>query len=84
MNAVGMLMSGFVAGPEAEPCCRLAVALNGTISGTTQTHEETGPRRDFSVLLPVEAFRDGANHVEVFRIVEDDGEVGLVPIPAAR
>ncbi len=66
-----VFVTGSVAGGgENEPCCRLAVALNGTVYGTTRTHVDTGLRRKFTVLLPYQGFREGANRLDLYRLLD--------------
>ncbi len=81
-DGIPAFVSGYVAGGAeterppggglAQPCCRLAVALNGTIWGTTRTHTDTGRRRQFSVLLPYQGLRQGPNRVEVYQLLDSD------------
>ena len=60
----------------------LAVVVNGTIAGTTQVLEET--QVDFSVIPPDFLWRDGANDVRVFLVVDrPDGGVELRPFTAS-
>ncbi|HUF85096.1 MAG TPA: sulfatase-like hydrolase/transferase [Acidimicrobiia bacterium] len=72
---------GTIDSVDAAPGEVLAVAVNGTIGATTRVLEET--RVDFSVIPPDFLWRDGANDVEVFLVVEQtDGSVELRPLPA--
>ncbi len=64
------IVGSVAGGAETEPCCRLAVALNGTIYAVTRTHTDTGRRRQFSVLLPYQGLREGPNRVEVYRLLD--------------
>ncbi len=56
---------------------RLAVAVNGRVEALTQTSRVWGDNREFSALVPPQAFRAGTNRVDVFRL-EEDGSLGLL------
>ena len=61
----------------------LAVAVNGTIGATTRVLRET-PGVGFSVITPDFLWRDGANDVEVFLVVDrSDGSIELRPLAPA-
>lgn len=72
------LLSGSVTWDTGRPPV-LAVAVNGTVVAITQTDPDA-PAGDypFRALLPPDAFREGANQVDVF-IVEQDRRLLLVP-----
>ncbi len=74
-DGVPVLVTGSVAGPDAEPCCQLAIAIDGKVVATTWTHAETGGRRPFSVMIPADALRQGAHQVGVYRITGDDSRL---------
>ena len=78
------LLSGQLAGGVAsgDPV-HLAVAMNGVVRAVTRTElDPPGKAGRFHALLPEEAFRSGANEVEVLRILRD--ESGQVVLAALR
>jgi hypothetical protein len=74
---------GDVAGIDPASGDVLAVAVNGTIAATTRVLRET-PGTSFSVIPPDFLWRDGANDVAVFLVVDrPDGSVELRPLTAS-
>ncbi len=75
----GRLSGGDPAGHD------LAFALNGRIVSMGRSFADIGPHGlNFSSMLPPEAFRRGANKLDVYELVASGGTVGLVPLgPAA-
>ncbi len=71
-DGLPVLVTGSVSGPEEELCCRLAVAVDGTVAATTRTHAQTGEKRPFSVMIPAWTLRRGANRVALYRITDRD------------
>lgn len=51
--------------PDSKPL-DMAIAVNGTIQGTTRTYIWHDAEDRFSVLLPEDAFRDGSNDVQIY------------------
>jgi hypothetical protein len=63
---------------------QLAFALNGRIVSTGSSFASIGRNRlNFSSLLPPDAFRSGANRLDVYEIGNSDGRLGLVPLGGA-
>jgi Sulfatase len=60
----------------------LAVTLNGVVQVTTRTTEWGGSPHYFAAMIPEEAFREGRNEVDVFRIEESGGRPRLARIRA--
>ncbi len=81
-DGIPVLVTGSVAGSGTDPCCQLAVAVNGTVLATTRTHAQTGNRRRFSVVIPADALRPGANQVDLYRIIDRGGV--LTPLQATK
>jgi hypothetical protein len=54
----------------------LAVAVNGTIRGTSQTYQQATDER-FSTVTPESAYRDGHNEIAVYEIGQSGNEVFL-------
>lgn len=59
----------------------IAVAVNGTVHGTTRTYLDGEFATWFSVVLPPNAFADGANKLDFFEIRRDAGQTTLAPLP---
>ena len=71
----GRLSGGDPAGHD------LAFALNGRIVSMGRSFADIGPHGlNFSSMLPPEAFRRGANKLDVYELVASGGTVGLVPL----
>ena len=74
----------FIAGrlSGADPADRdLAFAVDGRIVSTGRSFANLGPHRlNFSSMLPPEAFRRGANRLDVYEVVRSGGRLGLVPL----
>ncbi len=83
-DGIPVFVTGAIGAPETEPCCRLAVALNGTVYGTTRTYVNTGRRRRFSILLPSQGFRAGPNRIDVYQLLEGDGAVRPIRLRPAQ
>lgn len=59
---------------------RIGVAVNGVLWALTEPQAATGDTARFSVMVPEEAFRAGANEVRVFVARSgNDGDLALVP-----
>jgi len=50
----------------------LVVAVNGVIGAVATPYARAAERADFAVVLPEDAFRAGANEVELFALLEGD------------
>ena len=60
---------------------QLAFALDGRIVSTGRSFASIGTKRlNFSSLLPPDAFRSGANRLDVYAIDSSGGRLGLVPL----
>ncbi len=81
-DGIPVLATGSVTGSGPEPCCRLAVTVDGTVVATTRTYAETEGRRPFAVMVPPQVLRKGKNRVELYRITDRDGG-RLAPLTAA-
>ncbi|MGE4607803.1 MAG: sulfatase-like hydrolase/transferase [Myxococcota bacterium] len=57
----------------------LAVAINGVIRATTRTYGARSGRARFTAMVAPDAFRAGANVVEIFVIRERAGRIALEP-----
>lgn len=66
-------IQGSISGEGAEPRRALAVAVNGRVAAVCRTFGDTGTR--FSALVPEDAFRPGANRIDLYWI--DEGPAGL-------
>ena len=81
--ALPALVRGEIDG-EVDPDEPLAIAVNGTIAAVGRSYE-IGAATLVSVIVPPSAFRDGANEVEVIRVVEGDGgSLELEPLAGAE
>ncbi len=68
-------------GPAAGEKARdLAVAVNGRIRAVTQTYDSLYGEWMFAAMVPENAFLDGFNQVEVFRILGDEASPRLALI----
>jgi len=72
-------VTGHLDGGGAAPGLHLAVVVNGTIAGVTQSFR-TGGTVTFSAYLPESAFDAGANDVEIFAIDRPEGRTVLTPL----
>ena len=62
----------------------LAFAVNGRIVSTGRSFAALGPHRlNFSTMLPLRAFRRGANRIDIYEIAPSRGRLGLVPLGSA-
>ncbi|MDP8956828.1 MAG: sulfatase-like hydrolase/transferase [Actinomycetota bacterium] len=78
-EVVPTYINGTIEGSGAAPGQDVAVSVNGEIAAVTTTHAARGDVR-FSVVVPEETFRAGANDVRIFRIEAGGGElVSLSP-----
>ena len=66
-------ISGWVDKGQLGPGIELAVAVNGRIAALTQVFEDRGRQR-FRALVPLSAFRDGFNRVDVFAVYDPRGK----------
>ncbi len=57
----------------------LAVAINGVIRATTRTYGDGADHPRFTAMVPPDAFRAGANVVEIFVIRDRAGRIALEP-----
>ena len=48
----------------------IAISLNGRIEAVVRTYDTEGSTTSFQAMLPPEAFRAGANHIEVVLVTE--------------
>jgi hypothetical protein len=69
-------LQGWLNQPIWRPARELVLSLNGHVWGVTQSFVEKGKVR-FSSLLPPESLKAGLNDVEVFEVVEVEGEAKL-------
>ncbi len=69
------LISGQLEGVDAG--APLAVALNGTIAGVGEAYESVFGGVRTALLAPPERFRDGANSVALYEVVESGGATAL-------
>ncbi len=77
-HIAGRLSGGDPAGHD------LAFALDGRIVSMGRSFADIGPNRlNFSSMLPPEAFRRGANKLDVYELVTSGGTLGLVPLTPA-
>ncbi len=65
-------VEGRILGPDAAGVPEVAVAVNGRIEAVSETSRSGGEVR-MSAIAPEEAFRDGANSVEVFAVSPTGG-----------
>ena len=84
-GSVPVRVSGVLSGSGSRKSTDVAVAVNGTIAGTAPT---IAPRRGapqlFSLAIPENALRDGANQIEVFAIKPGGGEPRLQPLTPSQ
>jgi hypothetical protein len=77
-HIAGRLSGGDPAGRE------LAFAVGGRVVSTGRSFASLGPQHlNFSSMLPPDAFRRGANRLDVYELVDSDGRLGLVPLGGA-
>ena len=69
-------ITGLFTSPPSAPHT-LAVSVNGVVQAVTQTSPLLHEGRDFSALVPQEAFQPGHNTVELFSITESGGTARL-------
>jgi hypothetical protein len=74
------LISGRLEG--VDPGAPLAVALNGTIAAVGEAYESVDGAAHTALLVPPERFRDGANSVALYEVVESGGATALRRIPS--
>ena len=60
----------------------MAVALNGTIAAVGEAYESVDGVAHTALLVPPERFRDGANSVALYEVVESGGATALRRIPS--
>lgn len=58
----------------------LAVALNGTIQGVTETYWRSGGEF-FSVVVPESGFQEGENDVRIFSVEDREGHLDMAEFP---
>jgi hypothetical protein len=58
----------------------LAIAVNGVIRAVTEVLGDDAKTPSFGALVPELAWRDGANHVEVFAVVTDGAALRLAAV----
>ncbi len=58
----------------------LAVAINGTIQGVTETYWREGGEF-FSVVVPESGFQEGENEVRIFSVEDREGHLGMAEFP---
>ena len=80
-DGIPVLVTGTIAGSQSESCCRLAVAVNGRVAATVQSHFETGSGPRFSAMIPADVLRESASQIELYEIA--DGDV-LLPLRPER
>ena len=62
----------------------LAVALNGRIVAVGKSFTLAGDQSEnFSIMLPENAFREGANRVELLSVTDEGGALRLATIARA-
>ncbi len=77
-HIAGRLSGGDAAGHD------LAFALGGRIVSMGTSFADLGRNRlNFSSMLPPDAFRPGANRLDVYEVVRANGRLGLVPLGGA-
>jgi hypothetical protein len=73
------LISGRLEGVDAG--APVAVALNGTIAAVGRAYESVDGGARTALLVPPERFRDGANSVALYEVVESGGATALRRVP---
>jgi hypothetical protein len=77
-HIAGRLSGGDPAGRD------LAFAVGGRVVSMGRSFANLGPHRlNFSSMLPPDAFRRGANRLDVYELVNSNGRLGLVPLGGA-
>jgi hypothetical protein len=62
----------------------LAISINGTICGVTQTFAVSDSVQGFAAIVPENSFRNGKNVIEIFQTTSNPRELREVGLTAAR
>ncbi len=73
-----------VSATESELPLHFAIAVNGTVRGTSRTYAASDMRDRWSVMLPESSFHEGVNSVEVFVISAAGQQLLLHPCEIAN